>query len=262
MRDVLAMNTLELEKYSSRLMGLIPPERIVKAEFPRPSKEIIDRFLEIDGLTPTVSDVLDSMGIKGVISASRLRPVITGKKIVGPAVTIRYIPESITPDYGHEQKERAKLADRDVYAIAEEGDVPVFDAAGLGDVSVMGGLSTLVAKKWGMAGNIIDGGVRDVDTIRKLDYPVWSTGQTPITGKYRVEAMEINGPISIAGVRVNPGDLIIADDSGVVVVPFEHISEVLQKTIIAVKKEDDVVKLFESGASIEEISKILPPSKW
>ncbi len=256
------MKTEELEKYKDRLMGLIPPERIVKVEFTRPSREIIDAFMEMDGLTPTVSDVLDSMGIKGAISATRLRPIITGKKIVGPAVTIRYIPESNTPDHGYYNLERAKLADRDVYAIAEKGDVPVFDAAALGDISVMGGLSTLVAKQWGMAGNIVDGGVRDVDTVRKLDYPVWSTGQTPITGKYRVEAMEINGPISIAGVRVNPGDLIIADDSGVVVVPGSKAEEVLEKTIHAAKREEAVVRLFESGASIKEISSILPPSKW
>ncbi|MDQ0219495.1 RraA family protein [Peribacillus cavernae] len=256
------MKTAELEKYKKKLMGLIPPERIMKVEFPRPSREIIEAFLELDGLTPTVSDVLDSMGIKGSISASRLRPIINGKKIVGPAVTIRYIPESNTTDYGYSNKERAKLADRDVYAIAEKGDVPVFDAASLGDISVMGGLSTLVAKKWGMAGNIVDGGVRDIDNVHKLDYPVWSTGQTPITGKYRVEAMEINGPISIAGVRVNPGDLIIADDSGVVVVPFEKVEEVLEKTIAATRREDEVVRLFESGVTIEELSEILPPSKW
>jgi 4-hydroxy-4-methyl-2-oxoglutarate aldolase len=252
----------ELEKYSHKLMGLIPPERIVKVDFPRPSTEVIEAFAKLDGLTPTVSDVLDSMGIKGTIPASRLRPIIKGKKIVGPAITIRYIPEGNTPDYGHLHKERAKLADRDVYALAEKGDIPVFDAASLGDISVMGGLSTLVAKKWGMAGNIVDGGVRDIDTIHNLDYPVWSTGQTPITGKYRVEAIEINGPISIAGVRVNPGDLMIADDSGVVVIPIEKVDEVLDKTIAATLKEEEVSKLFESGATIEELSKILPPSKW
>lgn len=252
----------ELKNYQHRLMGLIPTERIVKVDFPRPSKEIIEAFRKIDGLTPTVSDVLDSLGIRGAISATRLRPVIKGKKIVGPAITIRYIPETHTPDHGYLHKERAKLADRDVYALGEKGDVPVFDASGLGDVSVMGGLSTLVAKKWGMVGNIVDGGVRDIDTIYELDYPVWSTGQTPITGKYRVEAMEINGPVSIAGIRVNPGDLIIADDSGVVVVPYDSVEVVLKKTIEATEKEEAIVKLFKSGASIEQLSGILPPSKW
>lgn len=252
----------ELRNYQNRLMGLIPPERIVKVEIPRYPQHIIEAFKKMEGVTPTVSDVLDSLGINGTISANRLKPVINGKKIVGPAVTIRYIPESYTPDYGYHNNMRAKLADRDVYAIAEKGDVPVFDAGGLEDVSVMGGLSTLIAKKWGMAGNIIDGGVRDIDSIRGLDYPVWSRGQTPKTGKYRVEAMEINGPVCIAGVRVNPGDLIIADDSGVVVVPHERVEEVLEKTIQANEKEESVVRLIEQGATVEELSAILPPSKW
>ncbi|MDQ0340820.1 regulator of RNase E activity RraA [Caldalkalibacillus uzonensis] len=256
------MRKVELEKYKHRLMGLIPPDRISRVEIPRPSKEVIKRFKAIDGLTPTVSDIMDSLGIKSVIPASRLSPIIPGKKIVGPAVTIRYIPEPITPDYGYMNSERAKLADRDLYAIAEEGDVPVFDAGGLGDISVQGGLSTLVAKKWGMAGNIVDGGVRDIDTIYKLDYPVWSTGKTPITGKYRVEAIEINGTVSIAGIRVNPGDLVIADDSGVVIIPINKVEEVLEKTIAAVEKEQRVVELLEKGASVEELAKILPPSKW
>jgi 4-hydroxy-4-methyl-2-oxoglutarate aldolase len=256
------MNKAELEKYQDRLMGLIPLERIVKVDIPRCSPEIIHAFMELEGVTPTVSDVLDSLGICGVIPANILRPVITGKKIVGHAVTIRYIPETYSPDHGYQYNERAKLADRDVYAVAEEGDVPVFDAGGLADISVMGGLSTLIAQKWGMAGNIVDGGVRDLDVMRRLDYPVWSRGQTPITGKYRVEAIEINGPVSIAGIRVNPGDLIIADDSGVVVVPSDRIEEVLEKTLAAAAKEDKVVQLLEQGASIQELSSILPPSKW
>jgi len=256
------MNEKELEQYQDRLMGLIPPERIVMVDIPRCSQEVIDAFMNIEGVTPTVSDVLDSMGICGVIPASVLRPVITGKKIVGPAVTIRYIPESNSVDHGYLYKEKAKLADRDLYAVAEKGDVPVFDAGGLAEVSVMGGLSTMIAQKWGMAGNIVDGGVRDLDVMRRLDYAVWSRGQTPITGKYRVEAIEINGPVAIAGVRVNPGDLIIADDSGVVVVPSNRISEVLDKTLAAASKEDEVVRLIEKGASVKDLSAILPPSKW
>lgn len=256
------MRKEELQRYQHRLMGLIPPERIVTVDIPRASKEIIDGFLAIEGVTPTVSDILDSMGINGAIPASELRPVSPGQKIVGPAVTIRYIREQHTPDYGYQHKERAKLADRDLYAIAEPGDVPVFDAAGLGDISVMGDLSTMMAKHWGMAGNIVDGGIRDVDVIRKLNYPVWSRGQTPKTGKYRLEAIEINGPVVIAGVRVNPGDLIIADDSGIVVVPYDKCAEVLRLAVEATKKEDEIVRLLSEGASVEELIKILPPSKW
>ena len=62
----------------------------------------------------------------------------------------------------------------------------------------MGGLSTLMAKKYGLAGNIVDAGVRDIQDIRGLDYPVWSRGITPITGKFRFEALQINGPVVCA----------------------------------------------------------------
>jgi 4-hydroxy-4-methyl-2-oxoglutarate aldolase len=252
----------ELENYKHRLMGLIPLERIKTVTIPRPRKEIIETLMALDGVTPTISDVLDAMGMNGTIAANHLRPVIPGKKIVGPAVTIRYIPESITTGYGYQHQERAKLADRDVYAIAEAGDVPVFDGGGMGDISVMGGLSTFVAKKWRMAGNIVYGGVRDVDVMHQLDYPVWALGQTPKTGKYRLEAIEINGPIAIAGVRVNPGDLIVADSSGVVVIPSSLAEEVTARTVKATQKEEEIVRLLEQGASMEQLTAILPPNKW
>ena len=77
-----------------------------------------------------------------------------------------------------------------------------------------------------------------------------------------MEAIEINVPITIQGIRVHPGDLIVADDSGVVVVPFEKIEVVLEKTKEAAEKEKKITGLIESGASIEEMKKILPPSKW
>lgn len=72
-----------LQDYENRLMGLIPPERIKTADVPRPSQEIIDAFYEMEGLTPTISDILDSLGVKGAIPASSLRPVIPGKKSSG-----------------------------------------------------------------------------------------------------------------------------------------------------------------------------------
>lgn len=256
------MKKEELEKYEDKLFGLIPVDRIRTVDVPRVSEHIINKLKSIEGLTSLLSDVLDSKGIDGVISANTLKPVITGNKIVGPAVTIHYIKEKMTPDYGHLNKTKAKLADRDLYAVSKKGDVPVFDARGLSDISVMGGLSTIVAKKWGMAGNIVDGGVRDIDEIRKLNYPVWSRGMTPRSGKYRVEAIEINGPVMIAGVTVNPGDLIAADDTGVVVIPYQEVEDVFEKVIETSKKEQNITEMFSQNKDISEIKKILDPSKW
>jgi len=91
----------------------------------------------------------------------------------------------------------------------------------------MGGESAYLAKSRGIAGSIIDGFCTGVPKIQEVDYPVWSRGGTTITGHHRLETVEINGTISCAGVQVKPGDLIVADNSGVTVIPPHLIQEVL-----------------------------------
>ena len=250
------------ERYRRRLMGLIPIERVATWQVSRPPKSLLQELLAYDGLTPTISDILDSMGVVGAIPGSVLRPVIPGKKIAGPAITLKYVPERLTATQSFQEKARAKLADRDAYAVTEPGDVVVIDGGGRGEISAMGGLSTLVAKKYGLAGNIVDCGVRDVGEMRALDYPVWSRGITPITGKFRFEALEVNGAVVCGGVSVSPGDLVVADDTGVVIVPQKIIGEVVRRAIEASKKEKRLIEAIEEGSSMEEIKKILAPEKW
>ncbi len=250
------------EKYQKRLMGLIPVERIRTWEIARPPQALLQELLHYDGLTPTLADILDSMGIVGAVPGSQLRPVIAGRKIAGPVITLRYVPETMTPGQSVLEKAKAKLADRDAYALTEPGDVVVIDGGGRADISAMGGLSTLVAKKYGLAGNIVDCGVRDISDMRALDYPVWSRGITPITGKFRFEALEINGPVVCCGISVSPGDLVVADDTGVVFIPQRFISEVLRRAIEASQKEERLTGAIQAGSSMEEIKKILSPDKW
>jgi len=250
------------EKYQKRLMGLIPPERIRTWQVPRPSQSLLQELLSFDGLTPTLSDILDSMGVAGAVPGSILRPILPGKRIAGPAVTLKYIPEPITPAQAFHDRARAKLADRDAYALTEPGDIVVIDGAAMAGISAMGGLSTSVAKSYGLAGNIVDCGVRDVAEMRRLDYPVWSRGITPITGKFRFEALEINGPVVCAGVQVSPGDLVVADDTGVVFIPQRFIGEVIRRAMEASKREEHLMNALEKGSSLDEIKKILSPEKW
>lgn len=249
-------------KYADRLLGLIPVERIKTAEIERTPKELIEKLYTLDGLTATVSDVLDILGINGVVSASVLKPLIPCKKTIGNALTLRYLTERDTTTALSFSSSRPKLADRDVYALAEEGDVAVFDVNGYEDISTMGGLSALMATKARLAGNIVDSGIRDVDVIKTLDYPVWSRGVTPRSGKYRLEAIEINGPIMCSGIQVRPGDLVIADDTGVVFVPGTRAIEVIEKTLEIATKEDKLVEAINAGTSISEMKKIISPEKW
>jgi len=250
------------EKYRNRLMGLIPVERIRTWQVPRPRKSLLRELLQYDGLTPTLSDILDSMGLTGAIPGSVLKPVLAGKKIAGPVITLKYIPERSVPAQSFHDRARAKLADREAYALTEPGDVVVIDGAGMAEVSAMGGLSTTVAKSYGLAGNIVDCGVRDVAEMRNLDYPVWSRGVTPITGKFRFEALEINGPVVCAGVQVSPGDLAVADDTGVAFIPQKHIGEVVRRAVEASQKEESLIEALGKGSSLGEIKKILSPEKW
>lgn len=246
---------LEYEEYKTqgRIWGLVPKERIKKIKFPRVSKDIINQFLEIEDLTTTVSDVLDSLGIKGTVPASYISPVISGKKVVGPAVTIRNIPERKTPTQGYIDKDFIRMSTRDIYYLAEPGDVLVTDFGGNLDVSNMGGQSCTVAKSRGLAGNIVNGAVRDLSTIKNIDYPVWTSGRTPITGKFRIEAIEMNGPITLHDVVVEPGDLMIADDSGICVVPFDKIELVLEKVKSIVAEEEHMRELIVNKVPLDEL---------
>ncbi|HEX9015010.1 MAG TPA: RraA family protein, partial [Chloroflexota bacterium] len=227
----------------------------------RPAPWVVAGFRELEEPTPTLSDVLDSMGINGAISASVIRPVVAGKTAVGPAITMRYQVERLSVAQSYAEKAVARLADREAYAVAQPGDMVVVDAGGA-EVSCQGGLSTTVAVASGMSGSVVYGGVRDVATIREKQYPTWSVHVTPKTGKYRIEAAELNGNVVIAGVQVRPGDLVVADDTGIVVVPLERAEEVLRQAQEKTAREQRIFEMLASGSTIEEMRKVLPPSKW
>lgn len=239
-------------KTKGRIWGQFPAERIAKIKFPRASSAIVKRYLALPDLTTTVSDLLDDHGIRGVVAASHIKPLIPGKRIVGTAVTLRSIPERKTPTQGNIDKDKAKMSSRDIYYLSEPGDILVADFGGNPDVSNMGGQSALVGKTAGFAGAVINGAVRDVSAIRKIDFPVWSAGVTPITGKYRIEAMEINGPVSLHDIVVYPGDLIVADDSGICVVPSHLIETILVKAEKKGAAEKKMSKLITDKAPLAE----------
>ena len=94
--------------------------------------------------------------------------------------------------------------------------------------SSLGGMAAEIGHRQGQAGAVVDGGVRDIGNARALGYPIFARGVSPLTGKWRVETVEINGPVRIAGVRVDPGDLVCGDDSGLAIVPREHAAAVLE----------------------------------
>jgi 4-hydroxy-4-methyl-2-oxoglutarate aldolase len=252
----------ELASVRPRLLGLIDERRIVAVDIPRPDRSIIDAFLSLGDLSSSVSDALDVLGVGGHASASDLPPLHVGCRVCGPAITIRYAREGGNLGALRTRGERAKLADRDLYGVGREGDIAVFDCHALVDASVMGGLSAHWARRTGMAACIVDGAVRDVDTMRTLGYPVWARGRTPRSGKHRLEAVEINGTVEIAGVMVRPGDLVVADDTGVCVIPLSSVDDVLRNCQEAEGAERELIEAIDEGRPVEHIVGILHPERW
>lgn len=245
----------DYEEYKSlgRVWGQVPVDRISKIKFSRPAASVVARYLALPDMTTTVSDLLDSYGVCGAVAASHIKPLLEGKRMVGTAVTLRSMPERKTPTQAAFDKEPIKMSTREIYYLSEPGDVLVADFGGNLDVSNMGGQSALVGKTSGFVGAIVNGAVRDLPAIREIDFPVWAAGVTPITGKFRMEAMEINGPVRVHDLVVYPGDLIVADDSGICVVPAEHIERLVDEAESIGSAEDKMRDLIVSKAPISEL---------
>ena len=209
---------------SKKPTGRVPLEAIRSMTIPRLPAPILAAFAQIDDLTCTVSDAMDNLGLRGAIAASALAPNLPQARVVGQAVTVRNI-EQQEGDHLSALSGRGRMGEHEGYNLSEPGDVVVIE--GLTGVSNMGGQSATLAHRSGCAGAIIEGSYRDPSASRNLGFPIWSRGITPITGKWRLQTIEINGEVRIAGQRVQAGDLVLADEAGVVFVPFARAADVL-----------------------------------
>jgi regulator of RNase E activity RraA len=125
---------------------------------------------------------------------------------------------------------------------------------GVDGISSMGSISAAIGKRQGEVGAIVDGAVRDIDRSRALGYPVWSRSVSPMTGKWRLETVGVNVPVTIAGVQVNPGDLIVADEVGVCVVPHARASDVLAAARTMAAAEEKRQQRIADGASVPDLA--------
>jgi 4-hydroxy-4-methyl-2-oxoglutarate aldolase len=236
---------------SKQLTGKIDPSRIRSTSVPRQSEQLLERYRALGDATCAVSDALDQFGIRGTVAASKLVPTIPGANMVGTALTLRNVGRDDDPTSVATRNDN-RMAEIECHNLAEPGDVLVIQ--GVGGTSNMGGVGTKIGKRQGEVGAIVDGGVRDVAQSRTLNYPIWSTERTPMTGKWRVEAAEINGPVEICGVTVHPGDLVVADDSGVCFVPRDKIIDVLLFAERKTRSEQDKIEQVDNGASVPELA--------
>lgn len=231
-----------------KLTGRIAADRVRMHSTPKPPAGVVERFIALGDCTGIISDVMDELGVPaGAVGASTLRPTIPGKVICGPALTVRNIAQRTDALTGAKANVN-KMAEFEAHNLAEDGDVLVIQ--GVSGISNMGGISALTGKRQGERGAIVMGGVRDVSHSRSVDYPVWANEITPVTGKWRLETVEINGEIQIGPVRVNPGDLVVADDTGVVFIPRDSIAAVLERCEKKKQAEDTRVDAIGKGVAV------------
>jgi len=236
-----------------KLTGRIAPDRIRMMTVPRPPQGVVERFMALGDPSGVVSDAMDELGVPpGVIGASVLRPTLPGTTIVGPALTVRNILQRTNPLDGA-RTHANKMAEFEAHNLATPGDVLVIQ--GVANISNMGGISAQTGKRQGERGAIVMGGVRDIAHSRAVGYPVWSTDITPATGKWRIETVEINGDVQLADIRVAPGDLVIADDTGVCFIPRDYILEVLEVAEKKSQAEDARCKAIDGGIPVPDISR-------
>ena len=228
-------------------LGKLNPTAIGITELPRLRVHVIGGFRALEDLSGTTSDALDECGIAGVVPASVLKPTEPSARIVGQAVTVLNRKSA-------EMRKTSGLADIEAHNLAEPGDVLVVQ--GVAGISSMGGVMATIGKRQREAGAIVDGAVRDVDHSRSIGYPIWCAGVSPITGKWRIETLGVNVMVRIAGIDVNPGDLVVADECGVCFVPFGRAEEVLAVAQRLAASEKVRLERLESGISLADYLKL------
>jgi len=189
--------------------------------------------------TASISDALDKLGLPG--SVHGISPLRSGQRACGRAFTVAYEP---VDDQGGTVG--------DFLDDVPSGAVVFIDNAGRTDCTVWGGIMTQVASHKEVAGTVIHGVCRDVAVTASTDYRIWSSGRFMRTGKDRVRVRDVQKPLLVDGVTIRPGDVVCADEDGVVVVPVERAGEVAAVATQVENVENAIVATVRDGATLAE----------
>ena len=197
-----------------------------------------------------VSDALDQLGIRNQALDPSIAPLRPGMTLTGRAVPIVVEATDELPDEPYAQELRAVES-------LQPGDVPVYATDSSVKAALWGEIFSYAARARGAVGAVVDGFVRDSQQVGHLQYPVFCRGSSPLDTRGRAEVREFGVRAACGGVHVSPGDHIVGDDDGVIVIPAEALSSVLDLVGQRNLEERGALADLLSGTSIGDVWK-----KW
>ena len=204
---------------------------------------IVERLRNVP--TATAKQVLRELGIDRTFLFG-LRALTADRRIAGKARTVRFLP------LREDAKPPAKGINRRLIDTLERDDVLVIDAAGNLEGAVLGDMLAARAHARGAAGVVADGVIRDVDGIREIGLAVWARGTYPDANSRNMFAWEADVAVGCGGTLVQPGDYIIADSDGAVVVPPPYVEALLSKAEEMALEDEFSQQLLRNGAGIDD----------
>lgn len=200
--------------------------------------------------TPTVSGELTKLGLRRTYMPE-LRQLVGGEPLAAPAFNIRFLParEDITTPDSYASINNLSVGIEDVPA----GSVAVIDARGDRTCGVLGDIIAARMKAIGVAGVVVDGMIRDAIGVRKVGLPIWAIGYAAPTTMVGLQYAGTGGPIGCAGVLVEPGDIIVADEEAVLAIPHKVVASIFGKLRDQIVYEEFVLDRIAQGAKLRGI---------
>jgi regulator of RNase E activity RraA len=212
------------------------------AQSPAPDA-LVEGFRQVE--VASVADAIEQLYGKKLYMHHEMRPLFT-TKFAGPAVTV------LMKKQEHTEGSKASQGMLDAIDAAPAGSVYVMKLEDGADIAGIGGLMATAMKARGLAGAVVDGAVRDLPQIKKIQFPVYSTGVAPSTSVNHYRFAGVNVPVTCAGATVNAGDIISADEDGVVVIPRAQAADILKKAQELDNTEHTMIPFIEKFRSIKE----------
>lgn len=201
----------------------------IRYDVERPEPSLVEALGQFE--TPQISDLMNRLYTMAAEIRNLTDPTL---RLLGPACTVKVYPGD-------------NLMVHKCLDVAQPGDVVVVDTGASGQTAALGDLVSTKARHRGLAGFVVDGMIRDLPGIRGLgDFPVFARGVTPIGPLHRGPG-EINYPVSVGGIVVQPGDVVIGDLNGVVVVPHGFAQELLERLLARTAAEADYMDAVRRG---------------